>query len=74
MKSTSISRSRQASRYSMLVVRTMTFARESFLTSIADTRLAFSFGLQAIRRSISSTPARRSTALVAPLPSTVRTS
>ena len=35
MKSTSISRSRQASRYSTLVVRTTTIARLSFLTSIA---------------------------------------
>ena len=35
MKSTSISRSRHASRYSTLVVRTTTIARLSFLTSIA---------------------------------------
>ncbi len=74
MKSTSISRSRQASRYSGLLVRTITRARESLRASMALTRLASSRGLQAINRPASSTPASRMTRLVVPLPSTVRTS
>ena len=74
MKSTSISRSRQASRYSGLLVRTITRARESLRASMALTRLASSRGLHAISRPASSTPASRMTRLVVPLPSTVRTS
>jgi hypothetical protein len=75
MKSTSISRSRQASRYSTLLVRTTTrTSRPSFLASIADTRLASSRGLHAIRSEASSMPASRITRLVVPLPVTVRTS
>jgi hypothetical protein len=75
MKSTSISRSRQASRYSTLLVRTITRAvLESLRASIAATRFASSRGLQAITRPASSMPASRITRLVVPLPSTVRTS
>ena len=74
MKSTSISRSRHASRYSGLLVRTITRARDSFRASMALTRFASSRGLQAISRSASWTPASRITRFVVPLPSTVRTS
>ncbi len=74
MKSTSISRSRQASRYSTLVVRTTTIARESFLTSIALTRFASSRDVEAMNSEQSSRPASEITRLVVPLPSTIRTS
>ena len=74
MKSTSISRSRHASRYSGLLVRTITRASESLRPSIAQTRFASSRGLHAISRSASWIPASRITRLVVPLPSTVRTS
>ena len=74
MKSTSISRSRHASRYSGLLVRTITRARESFGRASRSTRFASSRGLQAISRPASSMPASRMTRLVVPLPSTVRTS
>ena len=74
MKSTSISRSRQASRYSTLVVRTTTMARESFLTIIALTRFASSREVEAMNSEHSWMPASRITRLVVPLPSTTRTS
>ena len=74
MKSTSISRSRQASRYSTLVVRTTTRAPLSFLTSIAETRFASSREVEAMNRLQFWMPASRITRLVVPLPSTVRTS
>ena len=74
MKSTSISRSRHASRYSTLLVRTITRASESLRPSIAHTRFASSRGLHAISRSACWIPASRITRLVVPLPSTVRTS
>ena len=74
MKSTSISRSRQASRYSTLVVRTTTIARPSFFTSIAETRLASSRDVEAMKRLQSWMPASLITRLVVPLPSTMRTS
>ena len=74
MKSTSISRSRQASRYSTLVVRTTTRAPLSFLTSIAETRFASSRDVEAMNRLQFWMPASRITRLVVPLPSTVRTS
>ena len=51
MKSTSISRSRHASRYATLLVRTITRALESLRPSIAQTRFASSRGLHAISRS-----------------------
>ena len=50
------------------------FAPESRLTSIAQTRLASSFGLQPMNRSASSTPALTTVRFVVPSPSTVRTS
>ena len=56
------------------VVRMIVCARESRLTSIAQTRLASSRGLQPMSRSASSTPARRMTWRVVPSPSTVLTS
>ena len=74
MKSTSISRSRHASRYSTLVVRTTTIARLSFLTSIAETRFASSREVEAMNRLQSWIPASAITRFVVPLPSTVRTS
>ena len=74
MKSTSISRSRHASRYSTLVVRTTTIARESFLTIIALTRFASSRDVEAMNSEHSWMPASRITRLVVPLPSTTRTS
>ena len=74
MKSTSISRSRQASRYSTEVVRTTTREPESFLTIIALTRLASSREVLAMNRLHCAIPASRMTFFVVPLPSTVRTS
>jgi hypothetical protein len=74
MKSTSISRSRHASRYARLLVRTTTCAFEMRLTSIALTRLSSSRGLHAISRSASAMPALRSSSRAVPSPSTVRTS
>ena len=74
MKSTSRWRSRQASRYALLVFRTIVCAPDSRLASIAPTRLASSRGLQPMNRSASSTPAMRITRSVVPSPSTVRTS
>ena len=74
MKSTSISRSRHASRYSTDVVRTTTIARESFLTIIAETRFASSRDVLAMNSEQSWMPASAITRLVVPLPSTIRTS
>ena len=74
MKSTSISRSRQASRYSTEVVRTTTLAPLSRLTSIAETRFTSSRAVEAMNRLQSLIPASAITRLVVPLPSTTRTS
>jgi hypothetical protein len=74
MKSTSISPSRHASSSSMLVVRTIVFAPDSRLASIAQTRLASWRELQAMRRSAISISALRMTWRVVPSPWTVRRS
>jgi hypothetical protein len=74
MKSTSISRSRHASRYAALVVRMIVWAPESRLTSIAQIRFASSRGLHPTNRSASSAPALRTTCLLVPSPSTALTS
>ena len=74
MKSTSRWRSRHASRYAALVVRTIVCAPKSRLASIAPTRLASSRGLQPMNRSAPSAPALRMVRSVVPSPSTVRTS
>ena len=74
MKSTSRWRSRQASRYAVLELRMIAFASDIRLTSIAQTRLASSRGLQPRNRSVPSTPALRTTRLVVPSPSTIRQS
>ena len=74
MKSTSIWRSCQASRYSGFEVRTIVCVSESFFTSVAATRLISSREVQAIISAARSMPASWSTRLVAPFPFTVRTS
>jgi hypothetical protein len=74
MKSTSICRSRHASRYAALVVRMIVCARLSRFTTIAEIRFASSRGLQPTKRSARSTSALRTTSLLVPSPSTVRTS
>ena len=74
MKSTSISRSCQASRYSGFEVRTIVCASEMLFASVPATRLISSRDVQAIMRSASWTSASWSTRRVAPLPFTVRTS
>ena len=74
MKSTSICRSCQASRYSGFEVRTIVCVSESFFTSVAATRLISSREVQAIIRAAWSMPASWSTRRVAPFPLTVLTS
>ena len=75
MKSTSSWPSRQTSRYSGFVVRTMVVVLvEQAFEIIAETMFVSSREVQAIRRSASLIPAAESTRRLAPFPSTVCTS
>ena len=75
MKSTSSWPSRQTSRYSGFVVRTMVVVLvEQDFEIIAETMFVSSRDVQAIRRSASLIPAAESTRRLAPFPSTVCTS
>ena len=73
-KSTSSWRSRQMSRYSTFIVRTIVFALESARASIAATMLASSRDVQAMTRSAFAIPASCSARRLAPFASTVTTS
>ena len=74
MKSTSISRSRHASRYSAFDVRTTVRALDIRLASIVATRFTSSRDVEAMTRSDRSTPASASVRRLAPLPVTACTS
>jgi hypothetical protein len=75
MKSTSIWRSRQTSRYSGFVVRTIVCVRgDRLLVNIAAMMFGSSREVHAIRRSAPVIPASWSVRRLAPLPSTVATS
>ena len=75
MKSISSSRSRQISRYSTFVVRTIVCTcGASFFANIEETTLISSRDVHAIRRPQSAMPASRRTRRLAPFPATVTTS